>query len=165
MAVIEHPDMQTRSAPWIGAEPADERAAREDLRAQIGHLERRLAHVAASTYPRLDMSPVTPRLHHRTPRVLALGELELVRDALAGRLATLRRAALRQAEEQADAREALERMLADPPAHPGRRMTNAQLGLPGCTVYAVVPRLGVVGRLAGWWQVKVSSGCPLAWGP
>jgi hypothetical protein len=165
MAVIEHPDRQLRRAPWIGAEPADERAAREDLRAQIAGLERQLAHVAASAYPRLDMSPVTPHAAGRTPHVLGLGELELVRDALAGRLATLRRAALRQAEEQADAREELERMLADPPAHRDRRMANAQLGLPGCTVYAVVPRLGVVGRLAGWWHVKVSSGCPLAWGP
>jgi hypothetical protein len=165
MAVIEHPGMDTLVAPRTGGETASERAARNDLRAQIARLERQLAHVAAAAYPRLDLSPVTPHLHHRTPRVLALGELELVRDALADRLTTLRTAALRQAEEQADAREELERMLAEPRAYRGRRMTNTQLGLPGCTVYAVVPRLGVVGRLAGWWQVKVSSGCPLAWGP
>jgi hypothetical protein len=156
MAVIDY--------ACTGVETASERAARDDLRAQIGHLERRLAHVAAAAYPRLDMSPVTPHLHHRTPRVLALGELEQVRDALADRLATLCAAAVRQAEEQAAAREELERMLADPPAHRWQRMTNAEIGLPGCTTYQVVPRLGVVGRLAGWWQVKVSSGCPLASG-
>jgi hypothetical protein len=56
-------------------------------------------------------------------------------------------------------------MLADPPGHRGWRISNAQLGLPGCTTYEVVPRLGVLGRLASWWHVKVSSGCPLGWGP
>jgi hypothetical protein len=164
MVVIEHPDTQPEVAPWVGIETASERAARTDLRAQIARLERELARVAASAYPRLDMSPVTPYMR-RGPRVLALGELEQVRDALADRLSSLRTAAVVQAEEQADAREELARMLADPPAHPGRRMTNTQLGLPGCTVYAVVPRFGVLGRLASWWQVKISSGCPLVWGP
>src|SRR4051794_5434624 len=99
MAVIEHPGIQPALAPWPEIETAPERAARDDLRAQIGRLERELAHVAAATYPRLDMSPVTPRMTHG-PRVLALGELEQVRDALADRLATLRTAALVQAERQ-----------------------------------------------------------------
>jgi hypothetical protein len=53
-------------------------------------------------------------------------------------------------------------MYADPPGHRRMRLTNAELGLGGCTTYEVAPRLGVVGMLAGWWQVKVSSGCPLA---
>jgi hypothetical protein len=51
-------------------------------------------------------------------------------------------------------------MLADPPAHKGERMANRELGLPGCTTYAVLPRLGPVGLLTGWWRVKISSGCP-----
>jgi hypothetical protein len=158
MAVIEH------LAPRVAPGDVDERAARADLRAQIGRIERELAHIAAATYPRLDLSPVTPSMVHG-PRVLALGELEQVRDALADRLGTLRTAALVQAEEQADARDELAAMLAEPRAYRGTRMTNTQLGLPGCTTYEVVPRLGVLGRLASWWQVKVSSGCPLVWGP
>jgi hypothetical protein len=28
----------------------------------------------------------------------------------------------------------------------------------------VRPRLGLIGMLMGWWQVKLSSGCPLAGG-
>jgi hypothetical protein len=56
-------------------------------------------------------------------------------------------------------------MYADPPAHRRVRLRNADLGLPGCTTYEVAPRLGIVGMLAGWWHVKVSSGCPLGWGP
>ena len=162
MAVIEHPGTQRTVTPWVDVE-VSERAARDDLRAQIRRLERQLAHLAAATYPRLDMSPITPGMT-RGPRVLGRGDLERVRDALADRLTTLRTAALVQAEEQADAREELERMLADPRAYRGRRMTNAEIGLPGCTVYEVVPRLGPLGRLASWWQVKISSGCPLVWG-
>jgi hypothetical protein len=163
MAVIEQPGTQRPEAPWAGVAVAPERAARADLRAQIARLEMRLAHLAAATYPRLDVSPVTPWLSGG-PRVLALGDLERVRDALADRLETLRAAALVQAQEQSDAREVLERMLAEPGAYRGRRMTNAELGLPGCTRYEVVPRLGLLGRLASWWQVKISSGCPLGWG-
>ncbi len=55
----------------------------------------------------------------------------------------------------------LERMLADPPAHRWRRIANADLGLPGCTTYHVRPRAGLLGMLMGWWEVKVSGGCPL----
>jgi hypothetical protein len=52
-------------------------------------------------------------------------------------------------------------MLADPPAHKWRRLSNADLGRPGCTTYHVRPKAGVLGMLMGWWQVKVSGGCPL----
>jgi hypothetical protein len=148
-----------RSAPSL----APERAARGDLRAQIGRLERELAHLAAATYPRLPCVPVTP--HRGAPRVLGLGELERVRDALAARLTEQRAAAAAQAARQADARALLERMYRDPPAHRRQRLTNSELGMTGCTTYEVAPRLGLVGMLAGWWQVKVSSGCPLTWGP
>jgi hypothetical protein len=96
------------------------------------------------------------------PRVLGLGDLERLRDGLAARLTAQRAAAAAQAERQAEARELLERMYVDPPGHRGVRLTNADLGLAGCTAYEVKPRLGLVGMLAGWWQVKVSSGCPLA---
>ena len=54
----------------------------------------------------------------------------------------------------------LERMLADPPAHKWRRLSNADLGRPGCTTYHVRPRAGLLGMLMGWWQVKISGGCP-----
>jgi hypothetical protein len=56
-------------------------------------------------------------------------------------------------------------MLADPLAYKGERIANRELGLPGCTTYAVLPRLGPVGLLTGWWRVKISSGCPRAGGP
>jgi hypothetical protein len=65
------------------------------------------------------------------------------------------------ARRQLAARE-LEAMYADPAAHKWERLTNADLGLPGCGHHHVRPRAGLLGMLMGWWQVKVSSGCPLA---
>jgi hypothetical protein len=115
----------------------DERAARADLRAQIAALEARGARVRARGGPRL----------------LSLGELERVRDGLAARPQPV------IADHEA-ARVRLERMLADPAAHRWERVSLAELGEPGCGVYAVRPRLGLIGMLAGWWQVKLSSGCP-----
>ena len=140
-------------------ERCDERAARATLRAQIARLEREHATIVAATYPRLDPGPALPSL--AGPRLLSLGELERVRDALAGRVCALREAAAEQEERQEDARRELERMLADPPGHRWHRIANADLGLPGCTTYHVRPRAGLLGMLMGWWEVKVSGGCPL----
>jgi hypothetical protein len=160
MALMEH--VAGGLAPALAPGAADQRAARDDLRAQIARLERELAQLAAATYPRLPAAaPVRPGAGG--PRLLGLGDLERVRDGLAVRLTVQRAAAAAQAERQAEARDLLERMYLDPPAHRGQRLTNADIGLAGCTTYEVAPRLGVVGMLAGWWQVKVSSGCPLPW--
>jgi hypothetical protein len=136
--------------------------ARRALRGQIARLERELAGVLASTYPRI--APPPEPAPARGPRLLDLAALERARDALAARVSTAHRAAAAQAVAQAAARERLQAMLADPPGHKGERIANRELGLPGCTTYAVLPRLGPVGLLTGWWRVKVSSGCPLASG-
>jgi hypothetical protein len=153
---------EIRASPTTAAERPDDpglRAARRTLREQIARLEREHAAVVTAAYPRLDPGPPAPRL--AGPRLLSLGELERVRDALAARTCELRTATAAQDARQADSRRELERMLADPPAHRWRRLTNADLGLPGCTAYRVRPRAGLLGMLMGWWEVKVSSGCPL----
>jgi hypothetical protein len=116
---------------------AGERAARADLRAQIAALEARGARLPATGGPRL----------------LSLGELERVRDGLAARPAG-------GGDGVQAARLKLERMLADPRAHRWARVPLAALGEPGCGAYVVRPRLGLIGMLAGWWEVKLSSGCP-----
>jgi hypothetical protein len=136
----------------------DEHAARRTLRAQIARLERELSAVAIGAHPRLDVRTSLPAL--AGPRLLSLGELERVRDALATRLGELQATAAAQAARQADAARELERMLADPPAHKWRRITHADLGIPGCGDYHVRPKAGLLGMLMGWWQVKMSSGCP-----
>jgi hypothetical protein len=135
-----------------------EKAARRTLRDQIARLERELSAVVVASYPRLDPGPAVPAL--AGPRLLSLGELERVRDALAARMSTMSAAAAEQQVRQAAAADELERMLADPPAHKWSRLTNADLGRPGCTTYHVRPRVGLLGMLMGWWQVKISGGCP-----
>ena len=73
------------------------------------------------------------------------------------------RAALRERGEREEAgRALLERMLLEPGRHRFVRVANRDLGEGGCGVWQVRPRLGLIGMLMGWWQVKLSSGCPLA---
>ena len=55
-------------------------------------------------------------------------------------------------------------MLLEPGRYRFARVALADLGEPGCGVWQVRPRLGLLGMLMGWWQVKLSSGCPLAGG-
>jgi hypothetical protein len=161
MALIEqlNPGPATVAVPEV-----DERAARRTLREQIARLERELASACLDACPRIDPGPPPPVLA-AGPRLLSLGELERVRDALAGRLANVRDEADAQLLRQASSRALLERMQADPAAYKWVRVSNAQLGEPGCKHFHVRPRLGPIGLLAGWWHVKVSSGCPLASAP
>jgi hypothetical protein len=139
-------------------EQGDERAARRTLRDQIARLEREHAALLAASYPRLDPGPPLSSL--AGPRLLSLGELERVRDSLATRVAALGAGADAQRARQAIALRELDAMYADPPAHKWRRLTNADLGRPGCTTYHVRPRAGLLGMLMGWWVVKISGGCP-----
>ncbi len=136
----------------------DERAARRTLRDQIARLERELA--AALIAARLPAGHAGVRISG--PRLLGLGELERIRDDLAGRVADVRERAARQGEHQAAKRVLIERMLLHPDEYKWVRVSNADIGEPGCKSWHVVPRLGLVGMLAGWWHVKISSGCPLA---
>lgn len=138
----------------------DERAARCSLRDQIARLDRELVTVATASYPRLPL-PAAPA-SFAGPRMLSLGELEQQRDELAARVAGLRAQRAELADRHAAKRLLIERMLLDPGHYKWVRVTNHDIGEPGCKTWHVKPRLGLVGMLAGWWHVKVSSGCPLA---
>jgi hypothetical protein len=96
--------------------------------------------------------------------LLSLGELEQVRDELAERLGRARTAIRRLADQQEAKRELLERMLLDPGAYRFARIARSEIGESGCGAWEVRPRLGLIGMLMGWWQVKLSSGCPLPGG-
>jgi hypothetical protein len=154
----EHPPLVT----LLPSVEVDERPARESLRGQIAKLERDLSQALADARP--GEGPGRPAVRARGPRLLSLGELERVRDDLADRLRTLRRDIAGRAEREAENRLLLERMLLEPERHRWVRVTQAEVGEPGCGAYQVRPRLGPIGMLAGWWQVKLSSGCPLARG-
>jgi hypothetical protein len=121
----------------------DEAAARAELRRQIAFLEARGGRGNGGG---------------GGPRLLSLGELEAVRDALLPRTSKC----VPQGPQgwTFDAERRLERMFADPAKHRRDSISLAELGLPGCGVYRVKPRLGIIGMLAGWWQITLSSGCP-----
>jgi hypothetical protein len=145
-----------READLVG----DELAARRSLKTQISRLERELAEAFVTAYPMGGLQSGTgPRTSD--PRLLDLGELERVRDELAERLHSARVTISERAEVQAAHRLYLERMLLDPAQHRFARVACRDLGEPGCGVWQVRPRLGLIGMLMGWWQVKLSSGCPL----
>jgi hypothetical protein len=139
----------------------DERAARRMLRDQIARIEAQLAGCVATAFGARNAVPAAVAGEHG-PRVLGIAELERVRDDLADRLAEARRELTAIGIAQERARVRLERMLLAPGRHKFERVAAAELGEGGCGVYQVRPRLGLIGMLAGWWHVKLSSGCPLA---
>jgi hypothetical protein len=139
----------------------DERLARTELRRQVGRLERELAGLFAEAFPRIELDcAVAPGAD--VPRMLDLGELERVRDDLATRIGEARLALDERALVETRNRELLREMLADPAKFKWVRISNHDIGDPGCGVFHSRPRLGVIGMLMGWWQVKISSGCPLS---
>jgi hypothetical protein len=148
---------------WLGLpgiSEQQERAARRALREQIARLERELSEALISSFPQGGV--VTSLRAAGGPRVLALGDLERIRDGLAARLSEARATLAARGEQQERNRELLEKMLLEPGRYKFARIANADLGESGCGVWQVRPRLGLIGMLMGWWQVKLSSGCPLA---
>jgi hypothetical protein len=141
----------------------DERAARRALRAQVAKLERELSAIVADGFPHIAARSRVGGAGG-APCLLDLERLERARDELAGRVQMARRATLERAELETRSRELLERMKREPGAYKFVRLPVRDLGERGCGVWEVRPRLGLIGMLAGWWQVKLSSGCPLAWG-
>jgi hypothetical protein len=138
----------------------DEAPARRSLRAQIAKLEGELAALAGTAAPRDEIAWSIGA--HNGPRLLGIGELERIRDELAERLHAVGTTLAARAEREAHNRELLAQMLLDPGRHRFVRVTQADIGEPGCGAWHVRPRLGLIGMLMGWWQVKLSSGCPLA---
>jgi hypothetical protein len=141
-----------------------ERAARATLRAQIARLEGELSEILAARFPFVAASSALPApalAGACGPCLPGLGELERARDRLAARLAELRARAVRRSEHERAARELLERMKLEPGRYRYYRVPVRDLGQNGCGVWEVRPRLGVIGMLAGWWELTLSSGCPL----
>jgi hypothetical protein len=139
-----------------------ERRVRDELRRQIGGLERRLGELFASAFPRPGIEWGIGALGG--PRVLGVGELERVRDALAIRVQRAEAELDRRGEIEEANRGLLESMIADPPGHRWVRIAAEDVGERGCRHWHSRPRWGLLGMLMGWWRVKLSSGCPLAKG-
>lgn len=150
------------SPPKAPAPPASDRIARDELRRQIARLERELGGLFASTFPRRGIDWKVGAAGG--PRVLGIGELERIRDRLADRLAESKAEVARRADAEEASRGLVERMIADPEGYRWVRVSNEDVGEPGCKHWHSRPRFGIIGMLLGWWRVKLSSGCPLAGG-
>jgi hypothetical protein len=138
----------------------DERAARRALLDQVARLEEELSQLFCSVWPRQGFQfSVAGR---GGPRLLSLAELEELRDDLAGRVQHARRTLSDRTYNEEQHRCLIEEMLLDPPAHKWIRVSNEDIGEPGCKHWHVRPRWSFLGMLMGWWRVVISSGCPLS---
>lgn len=170
MASIEQLTVDRDTAPagaWVVGDSveraASERAARRALRGQIARLERELSGVVASRFPHIPVTPAGPGVQAGA-RLLSLEELEHQRDRLVQGLQQVRAEAKRRVELELGSQELLERMKLEPGRYKFMRLPLANLGQGQCGAWEVRPRLGLIGMLAGWWELKLSSGCPLARG-
>lgn len=139
-----------------------ERLARDDLRSQIGELERELGELFATAFPRAGIEFGVPAAGG--PRVLGVADLEAVRDALAARLQIARGELSRRVDTEEQNRELIERMLAEPDRYRWVQVSNEDIGEGGCRHWHSRPRWGLLGMILGWWRVRLSSGCPLVEG-
>ena len=158
-------DRESQPAPHLllpGTVEVDEAAARRSLHRQIEKLEGELSSLFCSAYPRQGFEwQVGSR---RVGRILSLGQLEEVRDRLLHRLRENREAFSERSQVEDQKRRLIEEMMLDPASHRWERVSNAEIGEPGCHHWHVRPRRGLIGLLRGWWHVVISSGCPLAAG-
>jgi hypothetical protein len=139
--------------------PADRGAARRALRAQVARLEQEIGELQCSAWPRTDIRAAAVA-GQSGARLLSLGQLEELRDRLAGEAARLRHALHERGAEEEQSRRLIEEMLLEPERHPWMRVANADIGEPGCHHWHVRPRWGALGMLMKWWRVRISSGCP-----
>jgi len=167
--LLDHTRFEGFEPTRVGSRPASvpgrvsdrtRRLARRDLRRQIGALERELAELFASAFPRGGVEFSVPG--HGGPRVLDVPELERIRDALAARVHDVRSWLSERGHVEERNREFLEQLVAEPERFPWVRVSNEDIGEPGCRHWHSRPRWGLIGMLMGWWRVKLSSGCPLA---
>src|SRR5688572_3686426 len=127
---------------------------------QVARLEDELAQLFCSVWPRKGFSLGVPG-RGGGPRLLSLAELEELRDELAARVQHARRALSDRTYSEEQSRRLIEEMLLDPEGHKWVRVSNEDIGEPGCKHWHVRPRWSFIGMLMGWWRVVISSGCPL----
>ena len=83
-----------------------------------------------------------------------------MRDELALRLEDTRRVLRDRSHVEQRNRERIDAMIAEPARFKWVRVSNEDIGEPGCKFWHSRPRLGLIGMLMGWWRVRISSGCP-----
>ncbi len=135
-----------------------EMSAKAQMRGQIGHLEQNLSGlVAGGCQAALSGREEPPS---GDARLIGLKELEEERDRLVVRLQAAEAELAERREAHERSRVLLGAITADPAAHKWIRVSNRDLGKPGCRHWHSRPRFGILGMLFGWWRVKISLGCP-----
>lgn len=147
-----------------GADPLDPSSreawrVRRELSRQIGFLERRLSQRLTDSFGRVEL-PLDTETKSGGPRILSIEELESIRDRLVDRAAECDEIVGDRDRYERANRARLEEMIAEPTQFKGARVTQAEIGQPGCGAWEVRPRLGLIGMLMNWWRVVLSSGCP-----
>jgi hypothetical protein len=137
-----------------------DRAARRALSQQIARLEIELSRIVAEGFPHIPIAPVEPQWRS-SARLLALGELERHRDRLFAAVQHARGQASQRRELELRSLDLLERMKLEPRRYKFVRLPLEDLGQGKCGAWEVRPKWGLLGMLAGWWELKLSSGCPL----
>src|SRR2546423_3041584 len=143
----------TVQAPFLEPFVVDDAAVRRTLREQIARLDEELGALGAPLPAPSDGGGAT---------FLEIGQLERIRDSLAAQAADVRAELDERGRREEEARRSREELLLDPAAHPFARVKNEDGGEPGCCGWHVRPRFGLLGMLARWWGVVVSSGRPLS---
>ena len=95
-----------------------------------------------------------------TSSAVELGELEETRDRLVQRVHDARCRTESRVEFERRSRALLERMKLEPGRYKFVRLPAADVGGSGCGVYQVRPRLGIIGMLAGWWELSCRRAVP-----
>lgn len=147
MTELTHTPLPIPREAGGSAAHADERAARRALREQVARLEE-------------DVAGRLPRRAAGGARLMSLGELEELRDAMVEQAARGRAAREERGCAEEWSRRLMEEMLLDPDGHRWAHISSEDLGEPGCRHWHVRPRWGLLGILMRWWRVVVSSGCP-----
>ena len=96
--------------------------------------------------------------------MLALAELEVLRDDLAERVEDARRSLSDRTYVEEKHRRRIEEMLLAPEKHKWVRIGNEDIGEPGCKHWHVRRAGGILGMLHELVAGQISSGCPLAMG-
>ena len=150
------------SPPLVPRSAPDERPARRSLLDQVARLESDLSALFVSSWPRQGLGVFVAS--RGGPRILSLRELEELRDELAHRVDDARLGLSDRTRVEEQHRRRIEQMLLEPEQHKWMRVSNEDIGEPGCKHWHVRPRWGILGMLLNWWRVRISSGCPLAEG-
>lgn len=159
------PEFGAQGSAALGA-PDTELAAKRALRAQIARLEARLATLELGGFPHVPTGRARAGRRARAdtvcepPRIASLAQLERARDALVRQLRDGEALTAARVEHERRACALLEAMQLEPGRYRFVKLRAADVGEAGCGVWHVRPRLGLIGMLAGWWHVKLSSGCP-----